>query len=80
MGFSKLVINDYRVKDYRIQRVFNTHSQVRPSKVDTPRSIPNPVDEEILSPVKLNKNFDSLPDLSPSQDDKISEFKSERSE
>lgn len=71
MGFSKLVINDYRVKDFRIQRIFDdktNENKIRPSKLEAVTQRSN-VEEDVfgLSPVKLNrKNFDSLPDLSPS--------------
>ena len=64
MGFSKLVINDYRVKDFRVQRVFEESTNgnpIRPSKLEaiTHRS---QVEENAfgLSPERLNKkNFDS---------------------
>ena len=71
MGFSKLVINDYRVKDFRIQRVFDektNENKTRASKLEAVTQRSN-VEEDAfgLSPVKLNhKNFDSLPDISPS--------------
>jgi len=71
MGFSKLVINDYRVKDFRIQRVFDekiTENKIRASKLEAITRRSN-VEEDAfgLSPVKLHpKSFDSLPDISPS--------------